>query len=904
MATKTFEELKQLAIQIRDEKTNKQNTATRIGTQMLEHLEKLEQDYYDKNQTDEELKERDDKLIELSDNVFSPIKEIYVTGVSELSSPTFNFKKKTDGKLYFNATSKGEIIAAGAWGLSDLKDYVVKSYNYQEKGIYFYLVIDAEDIPLDDDNYYSYLPKTNPFNIIENPSIYTYLNVSPKITDNTLSIENGYRKPTFFLNTNLDKYFKVFYIDGLDNEKEYCLRTLRLNEDGESPRYQINIGDDSSSIIQILINVGEISGEIKYGNITARAVLQNTDEIVGNLIFGNTNTSIGTLNKIVCEDIANSPTCKNTALYESILKLKDDIVKDNNIFFNDKLGIGRYIKELYTNGFSEDTEYCLRTFGWNSALNAWQVNIGTSDGSFVEVRCQDSVVSYRSIDNKGKYAAILLENTDELSKDSYLLFGNTDTSLYTINKTQATSKNLNPKICIEKEPFFIDSPYNKYFKEIYIEGLDDKAYCLRTLRWNPDKDGGVVQVTIGDESSAIIETYVYRDNEVSIRDLGTIKAYIVFNGFEEIKNNGGNLIFANTNVNKGSLNRNIVESFVNQPNINTYFINSEIDSLHKYDSVRIPPAYNGYSLPKNPQTLKVLHVGNSFADQPISKLQMWLDALGIQNVIYGIVMRAGGSLQQHLDTIVNDTPYDENSAFRLYKNINGETTYTPNVDPTDKSGSTTTNNQIKLSDCLQFTDWDVITFQQASWASGKWETIEPYLPNLIKYARYYCSNSGVKIGWQMTWAYAKGYTGLSSYNNSQDEMFKEIVQCAKNVCSYYGIDLIIPNGIVVQNLRNVPSSFWGDALNSIRGAEQWTSGTPVSDFTDDGMHPNDIAEYCTSAAFVMLIYGACYNKTIRGINATLGNISGDYAKVARQCVLKAVGDRFNVSEIDVSKILE
>ena len=48
MATKTFEELKQLAIQIRDEKTNKQNTATRIGTQMLEHLDKLEQDYYDK----------------------------------------------------------------------------------------------------------------------------------------------------------------------------------------------------------------------------------------------------------------------------------------------------------------------------------------------------------------------------------------------------------------------------------------------------------------------------------------------------------------------------------------------------------------------------------------------------------------------------------------------------------------------------------------------------------------------------------------------------------------------------------------------------------------------------------------------------------------------------------------
>ena len=52
MATKTLEELKQMAIQIRDEKTNKQNTATRIGTQMLEHLTKLEQDFLDKDTTE------------------------------------------------------------------------------------------------------------------------------------------------------------------------------------------------------------------------------------------------------------------------------------------------------------------------------------------------------------------------------------------------------------------------------------------------------------------------------------------------------------------------------------------------------------------------------------------------------------------------------------------------------------------------------------------------------------------------------------------------------------------------------------------------------------------------------------------------------------------------------------
>lgn len=80
MATKTFKELKQLAIQIRDEKTNKQNTATRIGTQMLEHLNKLEQDYYDKTATDEELKQRDEKLTELSSDI--PFKKYIITGTS------------------------------------------------------------------------------------------------------------------------------------------------------------------------------------------------------------------------------------------------------------------------------------------------------------------------------------------------------------------------------------------------------------------------------------------------------------------------------------------------------------------------------------------------------------------------------------------------------------------------------------------------------------------------------------------------------------------------------------------------------------------------------------------------------------------------------------------------------
>ncbi len=91
MATKTFEELKQLAIQIRDEKTNKQNTATRVGTAMLEHINKLEQDYYDKTQTDEELKERDEKLTELSNNISNAKDDIISSNINAPSNLPINY---------------------------------------------------------------------------------------------------------------------------------------------------------------------------------------------------------------------------------------------------------------------------------------------------------------------------------------------------------------------------------------------------------------------------------------------------------------------------------------------------------------------------------------------------------------------------------------------------------------------------------------------------------------------------------------------------------------------------------------------------------------------------------------------------------------------------------------------
>lgn len=104
MATKTFEELKQMAIQIRDEKTNKQNTATRIGTQMLEHLNKLEQDFLDKDTTE---------------GKFSELEESTNTKFSELENHTIT--------LSDNIKTVGEFLNEEAEFF--IQEYVWWSYN-------------------------------------------------------------------------------------------------------------------------------------------------------------------------------------------------------------------------------------------------------------------------------------------------------------------------------------------------------------------------------------------------------------------------------------------------------------------------------------------------------------------------------------------------------------------------------------------------------------------------------------------------------------------------------------------------------------------------------------------------------------------------------------------------------
>jgi hypothetical protein len=120
MATKTFEELKQLAIQIRDEKTNKQNTATRVGTAMLEHINKLEQDYYDKTTIN-------NRTSEYNVSINHPTSGISSSNKYDLSSAIVQVpaELRTSGLTVSFLNESGDIekweFSGGSWAVSSFE---------------------------------------------------------------------------------------------------------------------------------------------------------------------------------------------------------------------------------------------------------------------------------------------------------------------------------------------------------------------------------------------------------------------------------------------------------------------------------------------------------------------------------------------------------------------------------------------------------------------------------------------------------------------------------------------------------------------------------------------------------------------------------------------------------------
>lgn len=247
-------------------------------------------------------------------------------------------------------------------------------------------------------------------------------------------------------------------------------------------------------------------------------------------------------------------------------------------------------------------------------------------------------------------------------------------------------------------------------------------------------------------------------------------------------------------------------------------------------ALRAQPEAPNFPLPVQPDTLRILGVGNSFTDDGMMYLPELLEAAGIRNVVLGRLYHPGCSLRQHCEFDAADAP-----KYIYYKSTDNRWT--------------TRSEAATLREAVGDEPWDVLVLQQASHHSGIYATYHPWLERLIERVRLYCPNAGACVAWQMTWAYGSGsgHGAFPKYDNDQQQMYAAIVDVARRVTAECGIAAIVPTGTAIQNLRA------GEFVN------------PPIDFTRDGYHlDTGCGRYTAACTWFQALVAPCLRTDVAG----------------------------------------
>lgn len=163
-----------------------------------------------------------------------------------------------------------------------------------------------------------------------------------------------------------------------------------------------------------------------------------------------------------------------------------------------------------------------------------------------------------------------------------------------------------------------------------------------------------------------------------------------------------------------------------------------------------------------------------------------------------------------------------------------------------------------LVDTLRAEAWDIVTLQQVSGLSGRYETFQPHLDGLAATIRRECPTA--TIWWHKTWAYEldSQHPHFMYYNCDQHTMHTAIGSATKLACTAIGAQAI-PSGDVIAYLRaNAPAFDYANGGLSL---------------CRDGFHMSlDYGRYAVAAAwFVTLLDGDIMNAPFapEGTDATL-----------------------------------
>ena len=185
------------------------------------------------------------------------------------------------------------------------------------------------------------------------------------------------------------------------------------------------------------------------------------------------------------------------------------------------------------------------------------------------------------------------------------------------------------------------------------------------------------------------------------------------------------------------------------------------------------------------ESLKLLFIGNSFAEDTMEYAAEIAQSLGVKRVKFGVLYKGGCPIELHYNHAVEDT-----AAYKYSVNEGDGWSSTPDF---------------KIGDAVRSDDWDWIAIQHGSNGGVRYTSIECYdkLAPLIDYVKG-IAPSHTKVAFNLTWLgeSTRQHHEIISYDGDIALMREKLVEVTREVVKNNPrLDMLVPTGTAIENAR-------------------------------------------------------------------------------------------------------
>lgn len=280
-------------------------------------------------------------------------------------------------------------------------------------------------------------------------------------------------------------------------------------------------------------------------------------------------------------------------------------------------------------------------------------------------------------------------------------------------------------------------------------------------------------------------------------------------------------------------------------------------------------------------TVRLLTIGNSFADNALTYLPQLVDSAG-HKLVVGRANLGGCTLERHWKHVAQFES-----------------------DPIGKEGSPYGGGKYSLKDMLTKDEWDFVTIQQVSYKSHDLKTYQPFANNLIDYIRQHAPDATILV--HQIWAYRVDDPRFLPANEGREPhthavMYQQVRQAYRTLAR--SLDLkVLPSGDAMY--RADTDKNWGYRIDSefdfenasypdlpvqthsLHTGWQWRKQKDGSrELKIDGHHASAAGKYLLGCVW----FETFFNENVIGNAYVPNGIDRGYASFLQQTAHESVSD--------------